>query len=115
MLDSSNAPSLWTVALAVLGGGTVAGLLNLYVHRSTPRYQQLHLAAQTRRERAEARKLRAESDLSVARGAFELLARVEAEVTALRIDRDYWKARAEKAERAQLEEELKRLPEPPGE
>lgn len=33
----------------------------------------------------------------------------------LRADRDYWKARAEKAERAPLEEELRRLPGPPAE
>lgn len=34
-------------------------------------------------------------------------------VGGLRDERDYWKARAEKAERRPLEEELKRLPETP--
>lgn len=33
----------------------------------------------------------------------------------LRDDRDYWKARAEKAERKPLEEAMNRLPEPPSE
>jgi hypothetical protein len=79
MFDASTAPSLWTVLLSVVGGGTALGLLNAYLNRDTPRHTQLLLGAQTERESADARKARAEADLSVARGAFELLDRVEAE------------------------------------
>lgn len=79
MLDAAASPSLWTVLISVVGGGTAIGLLNAYLNRATPRFQQLLLGAQTEKEREEARKFHAETDLSVARGAFELLDRVEAE------------------------------------
>lgn len=72
MLDGQSLPSLWTVLVSVVGGGTALGLLNAYLNRGTPKTQQLLLSAQTKRELAE-------TDLSVARGAFELLDRVKAE------------------------------------
>jgi cell division protein FtsB len=94
MPDVSAAPSLWTILLSVVGGGTAMGLLNAYLNRGTPRHTQLLLGAQTERERAEARKVEVEADLAVARGAFELLDRVEAE--SKRKDAEIEKLKAER-------------------
>jgi hypothetical protein len=119
MFDASTAPSLWTILLSVVGGGTALGLVNAFLNRDTPRHTQLLLGAQTERERADAKKARAEADLSVARGAFELLDRIEAE--SRRKDERLAEALArEKMLEVQLEREvewrkLNRWPGPPNE
>jgi hypothetical protein len=102
----------WLVTLLALPfAGGVGWLVKHLLSRPSALVQLNLYGAQTEEIRARIRR----EDESAAVTALKTLAgELRADVDLLRSDRDYWKARAEKAERRLLEEELGRPPESKG-
>lgn len=82
MLQSS--PSIWAILLtllvAVLGGGTVIGLVNLWINRGRPLVEKTLIGEQVDKAREETRNVRIQSELSLVKSAMDMVGRVEAEL-----------------------------------
>lgn len=89
--------------LAIPFAGGVGWLVKRLMGRRSELVQLNLAGAQTEEIRA---RIRREDEAAAVAGLKEL-------ATQLRVERDYWQARAEKAERWPLEKELHKLPEPP--
>jgi len=99
MHEPTNLTLLGYLIAFVAAGGLLGYLRYRLELRKAPVDRRL-IAWQTREIRA---RIRREAESAAVSGLKELAQQ-------LKDDRDYWKARAEKAERRGLEEELKKLP-----
>lgn len=106
MADSTSSETLGRLAAwlggLVLGGGGLLGWAKLKLAREKQFVELGLIAAQTEESKANAHKITVDGLISSAQ-------QLRSDNDRLRDERDYWQARAEKAERRPLEEELKRM------
>lgn len=79
-----DSPSAWAVILTVAGSvgssGILLGVVNLWVNRRRPQFDQLLIGAQAEKAQAETRSLKVGDEIALTRGAFELMDRLQAEL-----------------------------------
>jgi hypothetical protein len=108
MPDSSESLTrlLQWLAGILVGAGGLLGWAKHKLEREKQFVELGLITAQTEETKANVHKITVETLINSAQ-------RLNADNDRLTRERDYWQARAEKAERKPLEEELDRLPEPP--
>jgi hypothetical protein len=103
--------------LAFVGAGGLIGVARYVLEWRKAPADRAYTIAQTDVQHATAEQIRhatkREDESSAVANLNVALQALKDSVSGLKDERDYWKARAEKAERRPLEEELKRLPETP--